>query len=149
MSSLRDLICFCSDVSLVQPDVMNVIVNCFSSHNEEIKSAASYALGQCSHLGECVRMYNGGEYEYMYKHVVADSNTLYGCTFCKNALPYVRRYCTSIPFLPLSVSLHLIGLLQETLVWGISPNFSPLSWNRYRLPNASIYFCIHSKRSVP
>ena len=58
----------------------------------------------------------------------------------------VRVY---IPFLPLSVSLHLIGLLQETLVWGISPNFFPLSWNRYKLPNASIYFCIHSKRSVP
>ena len=34
----------CSDLSS-QPELQNVVLDCFSSSNEEVKSAASYALG--------------------------------------------------------------------------------------------------------
>ena len=35
----------CSDLSS-QPELQNVVLDCFLSSNEEVKSAASYALGR-------------------------------------------------------------------------------------------------------
>ena len=39
-------VCVCSDLSCVQ-DLQVVILNTFSSQSEEVRSAASYALGTC------------------------------------------------------------------------------------------------------
>ncbi len=40
-------VCVCSDLSCVQ-DLQVVILNTFSSQSEEVRSAASYALGTCT-----------------------------------------------------------------------------------------------------
>lgn len=47
--NIMKVICYnFSDVSTVQPNVMEVILECFMSGNEEVKSAAAYALGTLS-----------------------------------------------------------------------------------------------------
>jgi len=47
------VLCLCSDLSS-QPELQNVILDCFLSSNEEVKSAASYALGLLKRFLQCV-----------------------------------------------------------------------------------------------
>ncbi len=54
-------VCVCSDLSCVQ-DLQVVILNTFSSQSEEVRSAASYALGTC------MLYYTRTYYTKMYVH---------------------------------------------------------------------------------
>ena len=51
------LVLFGSDLSN-HGEIQNVIVMSFSSHNEEVKSAASYALGNIRGIKKFIKMMN-------------------------------------------------------------------------------------------
>ena len=38
-------VCVCRDLSVLNADIMQSVLRCFTMSNEEVKSAASYALG--------------------------------------------------------------------------------------------------------
>lgn len=93
---------------------MKIILDCFSSHNEEIKSAASYALGK--------------------QHCRLSDATVWSGAWWTH-VKWVYIVC-------------FVLFVQVTSALATYPNSFHSYWNRSKLLNDSIYFCILWKRFV-